>query len=73
MLDGFTRAMAPLETLSPEELETIHGRALFTLEKTGMRFESARALKLLAEAGCRVDFEAQRARLPTWRAEECQQ
>ena len=71
MLNGFTRAMAPLETLSPEELETIHGRALFTLEKTGMRIESTRALKLLAEAGCRVDFEEQRARIPAWLAEEC--
>jgi trimethylamine--corrinoid protein Co-methyltransferase len=71
MLKGFTRAMKPLETLSPEELETIHGSALFTLESTGMRVESERALKLLAEHDCRVDFEEMRVRIPAWLAEEC--
>ncbi len=71
MLDGFARAMDPLETLSPEELETIHGRALFTLEKTGMKIESDRALRLFADAGCRVDFDEQRVRIPAWLAEEC--
>ena len=54
MLKGFTRGMKPLETLSPEELETIHGSALFTLESTGMRVESERALKLFAAGDCRV-------------------
>ena len=60
MLKGFTRGMKPLETLSPEELETIHGSALFTLESTGMRVESERALKLFAAGDCRVDFEEMR-------------
>lgn len=71
MLEGFTRAMAPLETLSPEELETIHGSALFTLDQTGMRVENERALKLYAEAGCRVDYEEKRVRIPPWLAEDC--
>jgi len=71
MLKGFTRAMKPLETLSPEELETIHGSALFTLESTGMRVESERALKLFAANDCRVDFEEMRVRIPGWLAEEC--
>jgi trimethylamine--corrinoid protein Co-methyltransferase len=71
MLDGFTRAMDPLETLSPEELETIHGRALFVLEKTGMRIDSDRALDLMASAGCRVDRDGNRVRIPAWLAEEC--
>jgi len=71
MLNGFTRAMAPLETLSPEELETIHGRALFTLEKTGMRIDSDRGLDLMESAGCRVDREERRVRIPAWLAEEC--
>ena len=71
MLDGFTRAMDPLRTLSPEELETIHGRALFTLEKTGMRIEHERALDLMESGGCRVDREERRVRIPAWLAEEC--
>ena len=71
MLDGFTRAMAPLETLSPEELETIHSGALFTLEKTGMRIESDRGLDLFESAGCRVDREEMRVRIPAWLVEEC--
>ena len=71
MLKGFTRAMKPLETLSPEELETVHGSALFTLESTGMRVESERALKLFSENDCRVDFEEMRVRIPAWLAEEC--
>ena len=71
MLDGFTRAMRPLETLSPEELEAIHGRALFVLEKTGMRIDSDRALDMLAGAGCRVDRDKHRVRFPAWLVEEC--
>jgi trimethylamine--corrinoid protein Co-methyltransferase len=71
MLKGFTRAMRPLETLSPEELETIHGAALFTLEKTGMRIEHEGALELLAANDCRVDLEEKRVRIPAWLAEEC--
>ena len=71
MLKGFTRGMKPLETLSPEELETIHSSALFTLESTGMRVESERALKLFAANECRVDFEEMRVRIPAWLAEEC--
>jgi trimethylamine--corrinoid protein Co-methyltransferase len=71
MLKGFTRTFPPLETLSPEELEAVHGSALFVLDKTGMRIESDRALKLLEDAGCRVDFEDKRARISPWLAEEC--
>jgi len=71
MLDGFTRSISPLETLSPEELETIHGGALFTLEKTGMRIESDRGLDLFESAGCRVDREEKRVRFPAWLVEEC--
>lgn len=71
MLKGFTRGMKPLETLSPEELEKIHGSALFTLESTGMRVESKRALTLLAANDCRVDFDEMRVRIPARLAEEC--
>jgi trimethylamine--corrinoid protein Co-methyltransferase len=71
MLKGFTRSFPPLETLSPEELESIHGAALFTLDKTGLRVESPRALELFASADCRVDLEENRVRIPPWLAEDC--
>ncbi len=71
MLEGFTRSFEPLETLSEAELDEIHRGGLYTLENTGMRVEHAGALKMFAEAGCRVDFEDQRVRIPAWLAEEC--
>ncbi len=71
MLNGFTRAYPALKFLSAEQEESIHRGALFTLQKTGMQIEHAGALKLMADAGCGVDMEQQRARIPSWLAEEC--
>jgi trimethylamine--corrinoid protein Co-methyltransferase len=71
MLDGFTRKIAPLQVLSPEEIETIHRGALFTLETTGIRVHSDRALALMASGGCRVDTEERLVRIPAWLAEQC--
>jgi trimethylamine--corrinoid protein Co-methyltransferase len=71
MIKGFTRKFRPLEFLTPEEEESIHGGALYVLEKTGMRIQHEGALKQLSESGCLVDFENERARIPPWLAEEC--
>jgi len=71
MLEGFTRSFEPFEILSEGELETIHRGGLYTLENTGMRVEHKGALELFAGAGCRVDFEDQRVRIPAFLAEEC--
>jgi trimethylamine--corrinoid protein Co-methyltransferase len=71
MINGFTRSFPPLEMLSAEEMESIHRGALFVLEKTGMRIGHAGALKLLADGGCAVDLEAERARFPASLVEEC--
>jgi trimethylamine--corrinoid protein Co-methyltransferase len=71
MLSGFTRAFPPLKFLTAEQEETIHRGALYTLEKTGMQIEHEGALRLMADAGCRVDTEARRVRIPAWLAEEC--
>jgi trimethylamine--corrinoid protein Co-methyltransferase len=70
MLEGFTRRFPPLRFLTAEQEESIHRGALFTLNKTGMKIEHEGALKSLGEAGCSVDFEAQRARIPSWLAED---
>ena len=57
--------------LTTEEMESIHGGALYVLEKTGMRIEHPGALSFLAENGCSVDLESERVRFPAWLVEEC--
>jgi len=71
MLKGFTRSYPPLHMLTAEQEASIHGGALYTMQKTGMQIEHQGALSLMAEAGCEVDFEAQRVRIPSWLIEEC--
>jgi trimethylamine--corrinoid protein Co-methyltransferase len=71
MLKGFTRKFKPLDLLAEEELEAIHRGALYVLEKTGMRVEHDRALKVYAGHGCIVDFEERRVRIPPGLVEEC--
>ena len=70
MLKGFTRNIKPLDLLTEEQVESIHRGAMEVLEDTGVKVEHDKALKLLAEHGCNVDFENQRVRMPTWLVEE---
>jgi len=70
MLKGYTRKFKPLELISAEEVESIHRGALFVLASTGLRVEHDRALQLFADAGCDVDLEEKRVRIPGWLAEE---
>jgi trimethylamine--corrinoid protein Co-methyltransferase len=71
MLKGFSRRFKPLDLLSDEEVAAIHRGALFVLQKTGMRIEHDRALKLFAANDCQVDFEDKRVRIPASLVEEC--
>jgi trimethylamine--corrinoid protein Co-methyltransferase len=71
MLNGFRRNFPPLSYLTAEQVQAIHRGALYVLQKTGMRIEHEDALKLLADNGCQVDFETQRARVPPDLAEAC--
>lgn len=71
MLKGFTRHYPALNMLTPEQEASIHGGAMYTMQKTGMQIEHEGALTLMAGAGCDVDFEAQRVRIPSWLIEEC--
>jgi len=71
MIKGFTRKYKPLDILSEEEEEAIHRGALYVLEKTGMRVEHERALKLFADNDCLVDFDERRVRIPPGLVEEC--
>jgi trimethylamine--corrinoid protein Co-methyltransferase len=70
MIEGFTRQFSPLNLLSEEEVEAIHRGALYTLEKTGMRVEHERSLRLYADNECDVDFENRMVRIPSHLVEE---
>jgi len=50
-----------LKVLSPEEMERLHEATLNVLENTGLHIRGEFLLKALADAGCKVDFEKQRA------------
>jgi len=51
--------------LSDEQLRQLQGATLSILERTGVRFPSEKALKILAEHGAQVDFNAQVVRFPS--------
>jgi len=71
MRRGFRRNFDPIKILSDSQIEEIHRATLDVLEKTGVRFESERALKLLQQNGCTVDFKERIARIPGFLVEEC--
>ena len=50
--------------------QVIHERSLQVMERTGVRFASGEALRVLRDAGCAVDEEAQVARIPRRLVEE---
>src|SRR6185295_17456139 len=57
--------------LSDDEVRRLHTRALEILERVGIRYESPRALDVLAEAGQEVDRDAGVARLKPEFVEAC--
>ena len=71
MLKGFTRIFKPLEILNEEQIEAIHAGTLDVLRRTGIRFESEKALKLFEKNGCKVDYSNNRVRFPEGLVEDC--
>jgi len=71
MRKGFIRKIPPLKILNSNQIEYLHSSTLEVLEKTGVKFESERALKLLKESGCSVDFITRVVKFPGWLVEEC--
>ena len=61
-MKGFTRNMKPLDVLTGEQIEQIHSASLRVLKKTGVRFDSKRALQLFEKNGCVVDHDTNRVR-----------
>lgn len=70
-MKGFTRNIKPLELLTDEQIEAIHQGTLEVLKETGVRFESKKALKVFENAGCQVDHDERRVRIPPSLVEEC--
>ena len=56
MRRGFKRRFEPVKLLTDSQLEAIHTATLDVLERTGIKFESEQALKLLQKNGCIVDY-----------------
>jgi trimethylamine--corrinoid protein Co-methyltransferase len=68
---GYVRNFRPLQILTDDQMEDIHRASLDVLEKTGVRFESERALKFFAKHECKVDLGERRVRFPPGLVEEC--
>ncbi len=60
----------PINVLRDEELEMVQGAMLEILERTGIVFQHEKALDVLADAGCKVDREEMRVRIPPYLVEE---
>jgi trimethylamine--corrinoid protein Co-methyltransferase len=64
MQKGFKRSFEPVKILTESQVEQIHNASLSVLDEVGFKYESARALKLLEEHGCNVNYETMKARIP---------
>ena len=51
MRKGFQRRFDPIKVMTDSQVEAIHRATLDVLERTGIRFESVRALNLLKQKG----------------------
>ncbi len=71
MQRGFKRKFEPVKILSDSQIEHIHTSAVSVLGKTGFRYDSDKALKLLEKNGCIIDYKTKRARIPAGLIEEC--
>lgn len=69
---GFSRETQKISfsVLSKDNLKAIHWATLDVLERTGIRVYSEKCLKMLDEAGCRVDYKNRSALIPSHLVEE---
>ena len=70
-LNGFLRNFKALEILSEEQVESIHRGILYTLQETGMKFDSKKALDLFKKNDCIVDFDTMIVKFPPGLVEDC--
>jgi trimethylamine--corrinoid protein Co-methyltransferase len=71
MRRGFRRNIDAVKVITDQQIEAIHYSTLDVLEKTGVKFESERALILLKKAGCSINPESRTVRIPSFLVEEC--
>jgi trimethylamine---corrinoid protein Co-methyltransferase len=71
MLKGFVRKFKPLEVLSEEQVSLIHQGAMTVLQETGIKVLNKKALKLLSQNDCVVDFDKKLVKMPASLIEEC--
>ena len=57
--------------MSEEQVKEIHETALYVLENLGMIFAYDEALELLEKAGCEVEHETQKVKIPRALVEKC--
>jgi len=69
-MKGLVRNFPPLELLSSQQIETLHRATLDVLENTGVVFDHERALNLLADHGCTVDFDKKLVKIPGYLVEQ---
>jgi len=70
-LKGFIRHFKPLELLTDDQLEDIHNGTLEVLWKTGVRIEHDKALNLMKNNGCKVNYDEMQVRIPPSVVEQC--
>lgn len=71
MQKGFTRNFEPIKILRENQVEQIHKASLNILKEVGFKFDLDKALKLLKENGCEVDYNSKIAKIPSNLVEEC--
>ena len=59
--ESLTMLKGLLKVIDAEAMDRLHEGVLNVLEKTGLQIQGRFLLEALAEAGCRVDFDASRA------------
>jgi len=64
MQKGYKLNFEPVKVLSSSQIEQIHTASLNVLEEVGFKYESQKALKLLEEHGCIVDYASMTAKIP---------
>lgn len=64
MQNGFKRKFEPLKILTDSQIEQIHTDSLNVLDEVGFKYESKKALKLLEDHGCKVNYDTMIAKIP---------
>jgi trimethylamine--corrinoid protein Co-methyltransferase len=59
-----TMSLSLMPVLARRDIERIHEHSLDLLERVGVDYKTPKALQILEQAGCRVDYERTRACLP---------